>query len=327
MYTAMYAPGWFFLRFLDSLRFDPPVGSLGADTLPPFHRIASVRSTEGNSGLGKSGSGSSSSSTETPLSVYLLTHNSEKYLHPLLSRLRPIADDLLLVDSGSTDHTLAIAGQYGCRVLHRPLDNFRNQREFALRSCSHNAVLMLDSDEIPDEALLKHLGELKQSGFPLDAYELQRNWFVMHRPVHCLYPVPSPDWVVRLVKKDRVSFDERSRTVHEQPHGHRNLGRLRGAVSHHTFESRAELYRKLDQYTTLAAEDLVARGEVPGGLRRWLYPWAVWAKWYLAKGGWKDGRVGWLLGVYAYRYTAVKFQKLELLRQRRVIGATEPAPV
>lgn len=309
MYTAMYAPGRSSSPWSNGLRVRFPAPFFTFESASPVLRFGSSPPTDDAFGRRNSPTGAEFDPPETPLSVYILTHNSEKYLHPLLSRLSPVADDLLLVDSGSTDQTLAIAEQYGCRVLHRPLDNFRNQREFALRACAHNAVLMLDSDEIPDEALLDHLRELKRTGFPLDAYELRRNWFVMHRPVHCLYPVPSPDWVVRLVKKDRVAFDERSRTVHEQPHGHRNLGRLRGAVSHYTFESRAELYRKLDQYTTLAARDAVARGEVPNPLKRRLLPLAVWGKWYLAKGGWRDGRVGWLLGAYAYRYTAVKLEK------------------
>ncbi len=258
----------------------------------------------------------------TPLSVYILTFNSEKYLDALLSRVRPVADDLLVVDSGSTDATLAIATRHGCRVLHRPFDDFRSQRIFALDACRHRVVLMLDSDEVPDETFVSSLRDLKRRGFPEEAYEIKRNWFVMGRPVHCLYPVPSPDYVVRVVKKDVVAFDARSRTVHEQPFGHRTLGQVGGTVAHFTFESRAELYRKLDQYTTMAARDLVTLGQVPGPLKRWLLPPVVWAKWYLAKGGWKDGTVGWMLGAYAYRYTVVKLRKAKALERS---ADSEPA--
>jgi glycosyltransferase involved in cell wall biosynthesis len=258
----------------------------------------------------------------TPLSVFLLTFNSEQYLDALLSRVRPLTDDLLVVDSGSTDGTLALAERHGCRVLYRPFDDFRNQRIFALDACRHRVVLMLDSDEVPDETFVASLHDLKQRGFPDDAYEIRRNWFVMGRPVHCLYPVPSPDYVVRVVKKDIVSFDDRSRLVHEQPFGHRTLGRVGGAVAHFTFGSKAELYRKLDQYTTLAARDLVTLNQVPGGLKRWLLPLAIWAKWYLVKGGYKDGSVGWMLGAYAYRYTKVKLRKARALTRQ----ASESVP-
>lgn len=263
------------------------------------------------------------SAPDAPLSVYVLTFNSEKYLHPLLSRVRPVADDLLVVDSGSTDQTVAIAERYGCRVLHRPMDNFRNQRAFAVENCQHRTVLMLDSDEIPDERFVQHLAELKTEGFPLDAYRFNREWYVMGRKIHCLYPVRCPDQVVRVVKKDLVRFDDRSRTVHERPFGHQTLGAVHGVVAHYTFETRAELFRKLDQYTALAANDWVAHHGRPSLAQRLLHPPAVWAKWYLLEGGWKDGRVGWVLGQYAFEYTVRK------LRRASVVGdevAQRPVP-
>ncbi len=68
----------------------------------------------------------------TRLSCYILTHDSERYLDQVLSALAPVVDDLLLVDSGSTDRTRQIAREFGARFLYRPLDGFSSQRRRSL---------------------------------------------------------------------------------------------------------------------------------------------------------------------------------------------------
>jgi glycosyltransferase involved in cell wall biosynthesis len=137
----------------------------------------------------------------TPLSIYVLTFNSEKYLSAILQAVAPLADDLLVVDSGSSDQTVAIATQCGARVLYRPFDDFRQQRDFAQQQCRHDHVFFLDSDEIPSPELVAHLQQLKQSGFQHDAYAIQRDWIVMGQQVHALYPVGCPDYPVRIIEK------------------------------------------------------------------------------------------------------------------------------
>lgn len=264
--------------------------------------------------------------TPAPLSVYVLTHNSETYLDALLSQIAPVADELLIVDSGSTDQTAAIARRHGCCFIHRALDNFRDQREFALRTCRHRMVLMLDSDEIPDGELVAHIAQLKQHGFTHDAYQIQRHWYVRGRPVTCMYPVESPDWVVRLVNRDWVTFVGHSRMVHERPLGYRTLGRLRGAVAHYTFETPEVMERKLIRYSTLAARDLLELGVRPGRLHAVVYPPIVWAKWYVVKGGWKDGRLGWVIGRYVWRYVYRKFSVARRLSRAEPAGAAALQP-
>ena len=91
------------------------------------------------------------------LSVYILTHNSERLLEDVLQPLVAVADDLLLVDSGSTDATKDIAAKYGARVVHHPFVSFKDQRNFAHDTSLYDWVLAIDSDEVVSEEFVKEV--------------------------------------------------------------------------------------------------------------------------------------------------------------------------
>jgi glycosyltransferase involved in cell wall biosynthesis len=110
------------------------------------------------------------------LSVYVLTHNSEKYLEQVLERLVTIADDLLVIDSGSTDRTHQIVSRYPCRFVYNAFRSFKDQRNFAQSICHYDHVLALDSDEIVSDEFVQEVTQMKQRGFDKDAYSITRFW-------------------------------------------------------------------------------------------------------------------------------------------------------
>ncbi|NPA45756.1 MAG: glycosyltransferase family 2 protein [Chlorobi bacterium] len=251
-----------------------------------------------------------------PLSAYILTHNSEKYLRPVLEKLSQVADDLVVVDSGSTDGTEAIVrGFPGVRFIYHPLKNFKDQRLFAESVCRYDHILFLDSDEIPDEDFIRSVKAVKERDFPYEVYRLNRYWYVLGKPVHNIYPVVSPDRPVRLYDRSRASF-RASRPVHEEVSGYRNLGLLEGKVHHYTFETREEMHRKLELYTRIAALDLVRRGKKPYLFKMLVNPLAAFIKWYFLKGGFRDGTTGWITGRYAFDYTLLKYRKARRICRR-----------
>ena len=247
-------------------------------------------------------------SVKSKLSVYILTHNSEKYLHKVLEAVSVVADDLVILDSGSTDATADIVARWNGRFLSRPLDNFSAQRQFAIDNCRYDYVFSLDSDEIPDQELLAHIQELKKTGFTEDAYAIQRHWFVAGQPVHCLYPVTSPDTTVRLLNRQKVDF-RRPAHLHESPRGYERKQDLRGSVSHYTFETREELERKLEKYSSLAAVDLIRNKRSLSLFHQVAVPLALWVRWYLLHKGFLDGALGWRLGLFAFRHSWKKYAK------------------
>jgi glycosyltransferase involved in cell wall biosynthesis len=257
--------------------------------------------------------------TSVSLSCYILTHNSQEYLEQVIAPLQHVVDDLVLIDSGSTDRTKAIAEQYGARFIHRPLDNFKNQRNFALDQCQQTWVLSLDSDEVPDQSLVDALRIFKETAGTtnIQALKIQRRWMVMGQEVQTFYPIKSPDFPLRLFRKDVVNFNDRSNMVHETPSGHEWEATLDGFVRHYTFNKVEDLYRKLNLYTSIAAQDMAARGKKASWEKILFSPFAAWVKWYLIKQGFRDGAVGWVLGQYAYDYTLQKYLKLRFdLKQK-----------
>jgi Glycosyltransferases involved in cell wall biogenesis len=249
------------------------------------------------------------------LSCYILTRNSEKYLHRILAQVSKVADEIILVDSGSTDDTYRIANAYGCRIVYRTFDNYREQRAFAQAKCKHDWVLFFDSDEIPSEELIAKINELKHIGFAADAYEIRRIWNVLGKVVRICYPVICPDYPVRLLNRKVVKFDERSSIVHETPHGQNSVVRIEQPIEHITFSSKWEMESKLQYYSLLSAREIVARNKKRNWYKMIMNPIGAWFKWYCIKGAWRDGKVGWMMGCYALRYTHLKYRKARALSQ------------
>ena len=168
--------------------------------------------------------------------------------------------------------------------------------------------------------------ELKRQGFPHDIYYVRRDWNALGRPVHAVYPTGSPDYPPRVIDRRHVNYDLSS-PVHEEPSGARSWSRLEESMEHVTFHDRDELERKLKAYSTLAAGQLARRNPslLAANLRGILRAPAAFIKWYLLFSGWRDGRVGLTLSLYAARYTFRKHVisgRLAEARRRSDFGAS-----
>lgn len=229
------------------------------------------------------------------ISAYVLTYNSERRLRDVLGALAQVADELVVVDSGSRDATLSICEAAGAKVFHRPFDDFASQRNFALSCCSHPWVLEMDSDEVMSEDLIRAIPRL---AFDVDGYRIRRDWYALGRKVRCFYPSTCPDDPVRLYRKDKVRYEPAVRLIHEYPTGYASLGRIREPISHYTCDSVDEMYSKVNRYTTLLGAQARRESGRPPWWKVFVFPWLAWADWYLRKGGFRDGWVGAVHGRY-----------------------------
>jgi glycosyltransferase involved in cell wall biosynthesis len=266
-----------------------------------------------------------------PLSAILITFNEERDLPTALASLAGVADEIVVVDSGSTDRTCEIARQAGARVIIRAFTNFADQKNFAASLALHDWVLSLDADEALSPELRASIAAWKKRQPEHDAYEIARRTnylggWIRHSGWY-------PEYQVRLYRRDRRRFDgaihESVRAIGdsaEPPSETQDYGnsgragqhehspaRLSGDLFHYTIRTLNEHYAKQEAFTTKAAEDLFARGR-----RRWrgamlvAAPWALVNK-FMLQGGFLDGYRGALIAWTSARYVWMKYRKLGVL--------------
>lgn len=240
------------------------------------------------------------------LTVCLLTYNSERLLHQVLSPLITFADEIVIVDSGSTDHTLTICRDYGLPVIYHPYHMHGEQMNVAIGHASHDWVLCMDSDEILDKQTLDFIRALKAGDEPPanHGWRLSRYWYVLGEEVRTIYPVSSPDFPVRLFNRQHARFN--LRPVDDQVEGKIQTFRIDGHVRHDTFWNLHEVFNKLNSYTSRLVKYQNIRPSIGRGI---ISAIGAFFKWYLFSGAWRKGKVGVVTGLYATFYSFLKYFK------------------
>lgn len=223
----------------------------------------------------------------------------ESCLPPALT----VADELIVIDSGSTDGTIEHLEQQGLAPIHRPYQTHARQMNFAIDQATNDWVLCLDSDEYLSPECVLAIEQLKPSlSDATVAYRIKRHWRVLGREVRAIYPVSSPDRPVRLFHRGQVRFNDQP--VDDKAVGHKRKVDIEGRVTHDTFFSVGEVFAKLNSYSGR----LVLYKEVPPSLTRALLsPPFAFFKWYFRKGAFRDGAVGLVTAVYAALYSFMKY--------------------
>jgi glycosyltransferase involved in cell wall biosynthesis len=247
-----------------------------------------------------------------PLSAILIVYNEERDLPQTLHSLQGLADEIVVVDSGSTDRTCELARQAGAVVLQRDFTDFADQKNFAATAASHEWVLSVDADEVVSPELRSSVQIWKQGSPHCVAYQVGRRTSYLGKWIR--HSGWYPQYHLRLYRRDRAQFVG---AIHESLRAEGPVGRLPGDLLHYTVRSLQEHYAKLEAFTTLAAEDLYARGR-----RRWRAAMCLAAPWtfistLLFRLGFLDGVQGVLISWTSARYVWLKYHKLGLLVRGR----------
>ncbi len=239
------------------------------------------------------------------LSVCLITLNEEDNLPRALDSLQGIADEIVIVDSGSTDRTEAIAREHGARFEFREWTHYGEQKNHAAAMATSQWILSLDADEELSSTLQSAISDWKKRVPQFDVYEVARKtWYLGQWIKHSGW---YPDWQRRLFRKDAAKF---SGLVHEALRFEGKPGRIAGDLLHYTVRTFAEHEAKVERYSTLAAQQLLEEGKRNWRAAVWLAtPWSFFQN-FVLRGGFLDGYRGALISQMAARSVRLKYQKL-----------------
>lgn len=223
------------------------------------------------------------------ISAVIITLNEEANIRRCLEGVR-WADEIIIVDSGSTDGTLDICKEYGCLVFNHEWEGYSRQKNFAIALAKNDWVLSLDADEEITPELAKEIISGVATENPADAYVMPRSSLFLARWMR--HGGWYPDRQLRLFKRGTGTFKDVP--MHEyiiMRDGSARIERLRNPLRHYTYPTVADFVKRADSYTTIEAEAMLAEGRVPRHLILTLmtvFP-LKFLETYAYKGGWRDG--------------------------------------
>lgn len=242
-----------------------------------------------------------------PLSVFVIARNEADRIGATLAAVRELSDDLVVVDSGSTDATAAVAEAHGARVVSHGWIGYGPQKRFAEEQCRHDWLLNLDADEVPDDRLVQSIHRLFAEGEPpLRLYRLR---------IETVYPgAERPRFLADFVAPVRL-YDRRAARYSASLTDDRVVDRglpsevLPGTVRHRSFRSLAHIGAKLDRYADLQVHEKAGRRSRLGLRARLLVELpAQFLKYYLVRRHITGGTTGLR---YALEHARAKRRRLQ----------------
>jgi glycosyltransferase involved in cell wall biosynthesis len=227
------------------------------------------------------------------------------------------ADEILVVDSDSTDDTRRIAADCGARVIINPWPGFAKQKQFAVDSAAHDWIFSLDADERVSPELRASIGELpaRNQDELAAGYRVARRAFYMGRWIRGggWYP----DYQLRLFNRKSGHWGER--VIHESVtmNTGTRIETLRGDLLHYSMRDASHHRRMIEErYAPLGAEQMLREGKRTSGLQSSFAGPAAFIRSFILKGGFRDGQAGWMIAKMAAYHASLKHSLLNELQNR-----------
>jgi glycosyltransferase involved in cell wall biosynthesis len=250
------------------------------------------------------------------LSVTVIALNQEANIGECLASVR-FADEIVVVDTGSTDRTVELARTYTDRVLQADWQGFGRTKNYALDQARGDWVFSLDTDERVPPALKDEILAVVAADGPLDGYRVPRKNYFCGRWIRHLGWYP--DYTLRLFRQGRGRF--RDREVHEEVVVDGLVGTFKTPLEHYSYRSVSEYVTRMDRYARLAAQELAKAGRRPYPGELFFRPFFSFLHLYFIKRGFLEGAPGYTLAVLMSMYKFLKYYYLrELSRGRDLDG-------
>jgi len=247
------------------------------------------------------------------ISVTIITKNEENNIARCISSV-DWADEIIIIDSGSTDNTLSICNKLKCRVIQTEWKGFGNTKQIGVDACNNKWILSIDADEeVSTELRDNILSAIKQETY--SAYKIRRtSYYLSKRIKHCGW---DNDYPLRLFQKKHGHFN--SETVHESVIIDNNsISSINAPLFHHPYPSLEHHLSKVNLYTTLGAKKYQKEGKKSSLNFALLSGLVKFIKMYILKKGFLDGKEGLILCSVSAYGAFIKYTKLWLLTKQNI---------
>lgn len=244
------------------------------------------------------------------ISVVIITKNEAHIIAKTLKSLQNVTDDIVIVDSGSTDETVAICTKFGAQVLKTGWAGYGTNKNMGIEAAKNDWILSLDADEAIDEELAESLLNQKFT-HENEVFDIRfKNFF-------CNKEVRFGEWGfdrhIRLFNRKKVKWN--TAAVHENlefPPGTK-ISRLAGNILHYTVQNREEYKAKTDLYARMSAEKYYTAGKKAGPIKQYFSPVFAFLQHYIFRLGFLDGAAGLVIAKTTAQYTFLKYRYLKEL--------------
>ena len=248
------------------------------------------------------------------ISAVIITYNEEEHIENCLQSLKSIADEIIVVDSFSTDKTWDICVKKKVKFIRHKFEGYIEQKNYAVQQAKYDLILSLDADESLSEEAQKSILFIKQS-LDADAYSFNRLTRYCGNWIH--YSGWYPDKKIRLFNRKKAYWGGKNPHDKIIMSDHSIVHHLQGDVLHHSYESISEHIQKIDKFTTIAAQAAIENIDKINkkhlNFYIIIYPFIVFLKNYFLRFGCLDGYYGFLISINASFYSYLKYVKIKSL--------------
>ena len=245
------------------------------------------------------------------ISACIISYNEENKIEDCLKSLQDVVDEIIIVDSNSTDNTLNIAKKYTDKIFFHDFQGYGKQKNLATDKATNNWVISLDCDERLSTELKSSIQSVKDRLDDDTVYSMARKTFYIYRWLeHCWYP----DKKIRLFNKSRTRWLDND--VHESiDTDNMQTVTLNGDILHYSFDSISDHLKTIDKFTQIGANDLIKKGKRISVFSPLTHASWTFFKLYFLKRGFLDGFAGMMVSVLSYMHVFIKYSRAYILQK------------
>lgn len=247
------------------------------------------------------------------ISACIISFNEEDKIEDCLISLQGVVDEIIIVDSLSTDRTKEIAEKYADEIHDQKFLGHVEQKNLAVGKTSNDWIISLDCDERLTPELRSSILKVKDNLEQADAYRMARKTFYVYRWLnHCWYP----DYKVRLFNKNTAGWGGVNPHDRVETQGNKIIT-LDGDIQHYSFDSLSEHIHTLDLFTEIAAREIIRRNKPVSIISPWTHGLWTFLRLYIFKRGFLDGYAGLVVSVLSGVHAFVKYNKVIFYRWKK----------